>query len=379
MPTSVVSRVAHGHLAFALAVHRALPVAATDTVCWSPFSVASALGLAAAGARGSTRAELAALLGEDHAGGPADLAALLRAAATLTQSPMAGDQPVLAVSNTLWARQDIPIHGGFADELLAWPNGALRDAPFADPEAARGMINADVAETTRGLIRELLAAGDVDHATIAVLVNALYLKVAWINRFADALTRPFHTLAGTTSVPTMRLEKSLGYQAIDGWQVVTLPAAGGVQGVVLLPDRDLASAEAALDVDALARLLAAPVPARVDLYLPKFRVKARAGLQQTLERLGVRTMFGPAANFGAITDEPMRVSSVVHEAVLRIDEQGLEGAAATAVVMRAMALRMDPSRPIVVDVDRPFLFLVRHNETGAIYFIARVVDPGKDL
>ena len=174
----------------------------------------------------------------------------------------------------------------------------------------------------------------------------------------------------------MRLAKRLGYTAARGWQVVVLPAVGGVDAVVLLPDGDLPAAESALDADALATLLAAPTPALLHLFVPKFRVRARARLNQALSELGVRTMFTEQADFDGIS--PRRRCGWIPCSTRRfspIDEQGLEGAAATVMAARAMAMHRDLSQPIEVRVDRPFLFLVRHKQSGAIYFLARVVQP----
>ena len=365
MPASAVDqRLEQQHLAFTLAVQRALAPDPSTTACWSPFSVASALGLTAAGARGVTRTELSNLLGGDQA-------PLLSNAATLD------DDAILAITNTLWAREDISIRPEFAEELLsAWPGGAIRDAPFAtDPNGARQSINADVSDTTHGLIPQLLAPGDITAGTIATLVNALYLKVAWRNAFPDRGTEP-RPFDGAGDVPTMRLSKRLGYAATRGWQAVTLPARGGVEAVALLPDAPLTDAEPALTAPVLADLLDRRALRQIELYLPRFRVRAKADLTSSLAELGVRTLFGKDADLSGITDEPIQVSKVLHEAVLTIDEQGLEGAAATAVVMRMMAMAARPETPIVVRVDRPFLFLVRHAGTGAVYFLARVVRPG---
>jgi serine protease inhibitor len=394
LPTSTVGRqVEHAHLAFTLAVQRALAGRAETAACWSPYSVASALGLAATGARGATRAELCALLrgddasnggvGEGDAGDLGGYSAMLGEAGVLgggSGTTVGGTSaPVLDVANTFWTREDTPIRAEFAAELGRWPNGGVRPAPFhTQPDVARRLINADVAKTTHGLIPELLGAGSVTANTAATLVNALYLKVAWRNAFPDRGTapRPFRTSTGPTEVPTMRLSgKRLDYAAGGGWQVVVLPAAGDVDAVVLLPDGDLGTAEPALDADALAGLLAAPAPMSVDLYLPRFKVRANANLTAALCSLGVRTMFSDQADFSGISDRPMAVSSVRHEAVLTIDERGLEGAAATGVVMRALALHRDLSEPVVVRVDRPFLFVVRHRPSGAVYFLTRVTSP----
>jgi serine protease inhibitor len=379
MPTTTVGRrVEHAHLAFALAVQHALP--GTDTtVCWSPYSVASALGLAATGAHGATRDELTALLMGAADAGLAEHGEMLTEAATLrADGGRRGEPPVLNVANTMWHTPEISILPGFASELAGWPNAAIREAPFSsDQEAARRLINADVSETTRGLIPELLDRGTIKRDTLATLVNALYLKVAWRHSFPDRGTqpRPFHGVSGSADVPTMRLAERLGYGAAGGWQVVVLPGAGEVEGVVLLPDGDIATAESTVDADALAGLLAAPIQRQVTLYLPKFRVRAKADLNQVLTGLGVRTMFGNAADFSGISDSRLAVDSVIHEAVLTVDEQGLEGAAATALVMRAAAMVRSTTEPVEVHVDRPFLFLVRHRPSGAIYFLSRVVQP----
>jgi serpin B len=361
VPVSLVDQ--RQHLAFALAMQRAVAPDPSATACWSPFSVASALGLTASGARGATRAELLELLG-------ADSAALLGPAARLD------DEAIFGVTNTLWARENIAIRPEFADELYAqWPGGAIRDAPFAtDPDGARQLINADVADTTHGLIPRLLAPGDITASTVAALVNALYLKTAWRNVFPERDTRP-RAFDGAGDVSTMRLSKRVGYAAAHGWQAVFLPARGGVEGVALLPDTPLSEAEPALTAPALADLLDARMLRQVELYLPTFTVKARADLTAPLAALGVHTVFSDDADLSGIADEPIQVSKILHEAVLTIDEQGLEGAAATAVVMRMMAMTR-AEQPIVVRVDRPFLFLVRHSETGAVYFLARVVRPG---
>ncbi len=395
-------------LAFTLALHRAVDPDPDNDLCWSPFSVLSALGLTAEGAEGASREELVgALLGESPAvtggggtpaGDPAAgtpardraedglgwdgrlkvQAALLAAAAELVDTGH-GEAPVLAVANTLWATEELLIRRDFADELARWPSGAVKAAPFEDaPEDARKLINTDVAETTRGLIPELIPPGSIRPTTVAALVNALYLKVAWQHRFADSGTgpRPFHAPTGTYEPASMRQTERLGYAHRDGWQVVTLPAAGGVDAVVLLPDEPLTVAEPALDADKLRELLDTTSSQRVQLTMPKINVSTRASFKHPLLDLGVRTPFvaGQAGLTRLCPDPRLYVDDVLHESVLKFDEQGLEGAAATAVTVRMMSMAM-PSDPVVVDVDRPFLVVVLHRETGVPYFVARVVHP----
>jgi serine protease inhibitor len=264
--------------------------------------------------------------------------------------------------------------------VRAWPGGGVRTVDFrGDPGAARQEVNADVERTTNGLIRDLLAADPVRRDTRAILVNALWLRVSWLQEFARSATRPapFRAPGGSIQVPTMQVERRLRYAAAGGWQLVGMPAGGGVVADVLLPDGDLAAAEPALTADALAGLLAAATPALVALWLPKFRVEGEAGLIGPLAALGVRTVFTDASDLSGVTggEEPLKVSEAVHKAVLTVDEGGLEGAAATALTMLRAAAMLAPPRPRQVRVDRPFLLLVRHQHTGAVYFMARITRP----
>lgn len=370
-------------LRFALALHGQVAAGRSAGFAWSPYSVAAALGLTAAGARGRTRSELVDVLAAD---GDLDrLAAALAAGAALSSGASAGGggggaRAELAVANTLWADLTLPLSPAYRDLVKSWPGGSARGADFRGAaEAARQEINADVERSTRGLITDLLSSGAVGRDTGAVIVNALWLRASWTKAFEAAETRPqpFRTPGGPVEVPTMRTTRQLPYAARDGWQVVSIPAGDGVLADVLLPDGDLAAAEADLDADRLESLLADTRPREVALELPRVKVRGQASLAEPLAELGVRQLFTREADLSGVTggEEPLTVDAVVHKAVLTLDEAGLEGAAATAVVMTRLAAVVTPPRPVPVRVDRPFLVLVRHRPTGALYFLARVTDP----
>ncbi|GAA1201755.1 serpin family protein [Prauserella alba] len=364
------------HRAFALAVHRATASGSgTDDACVSPYSAAGALGLVADGARGDTAGEITALL----AGQGSTLAEQIRLldTAAVLEARTGQEEPVLAVSNTLWAWDGLAVEDGYAEALEHRASGRVAVAPFVDdPEAARAAINADVSDTTRELIPELLPPGSVGPDTVATLVNALYLRCAWRHPFpVDATAEAdFHGPDGPLPVPMMRQTARMRYAETAGWQAVAVPAVGGVEAVVLLPDRRLADAESGLDESSLADLLAALAPEQVRLTMPRVSLDVPVPLGDALRGLGVRRMFTPQADLGGLSgDSRLYVSDVLHRAVLRLDEHGLEGAAATAATMRLVSL--PTGEPVVVDVNRPFLLLVRHTGTGAVYFVARVVTP----
>jgi len=358
-------------LRFALALHRLLAADPARSLAWSPYSVASALGLVAAGARGRTREELAAALGDLDA-----LATGLAAGAAFRTDPDATAR--IGVANTLWADLTLPVATEYLSAVKSWPGGSARGADFrADPEAVRADVNADVERSTHGLIPDLLPPGLLSKETRAVVVNALWLRASWMMPFQPDGTRPqpFRSPAGTIEVPTMRITRQLPYAARHGWTVVSVPAGEGVVADVLLPDGDLEAAP--LDADLVGRLLEATRPTQVALELPRVKVRGQASLAEPLAGLGVRALFSREADLSGVTGgrEGLTVDAAVHKAILTLDETGLEGAAATAVMMTRLAAVGPPPRPVPVRVDHPFLLLVRHRGSGALYFLAQVTDP----
>lgn len=329
---------------FALNLHRVAVPDPSSNACWSPFSVASALALAQEAARGETRTELDGLLKDFDASDALDV-------------------PELAVANTLWADDDLTLNPDFS------LTSSVRRTDFSDPSTVRKLVNTDVAETTHGLISELLTDPPPPDAA-AIIVNALYLKVGWLNPFSAWETAPkaFHAPGGDVDVPTMKVTEKFRYARHEGWQTIVLPADSGVEAVILLPDESL---EQPLSPS----VLTARDFTRLDLSLPKVDVRAKFNLKNTLRQLGVERMFARDADFSGLSpDERMFVDDVVHEAVLRLDEEGLEGAAATAVTFRTVSIEI-PADPLVVEVDRPFLLAVRHARSGALYFLAQVARP----
>ena len=245
-------------------------------------------------------------------------------------------------------------------------------------------------------------------------MNAVYLKAEWDEWFDTDATeaKTFTRLNGSkVQVPTMVAHRSAlspvaPYAKGEGWQAVELRyrSQHGVDdpqlAMSLIMPEDLASFEGSLTTDRLRTIVAAldkersgwgsvKCPAAMDagcypydltLYMPKFAIETRAGLSDLLVALGMRTAFDPvSADLTGIhvpagpADNPY-ISAVIHQANIDVDEKGTEAAAATAVGVDTGG---GPSAldHITFRLDRPFLFLLRDVETGAILFMGRVVDP----
>jgi serpin B len=131
--------------------------------------------------------------------------------------------------------------------------------------------------------------------------------------------------------------------------------------------------ERSLDGATLRRIANGLSSAQVALSMPKFSFRTQALLKDALIQLGMEVAFSGRADFSGMTkQEPLQIADVIHQAFIAVDEKGTEAAAATAVVVRATSA---PQPPVELKIDRPFLFLIQDDETGAILFMGRLVDP----
>lgn len=386
-----------------LDLHRRLAAAQADAnLCVSPYSIQCALAMTYAGADGATRAEMAKVL--HYPAGDAihqSLPALNQALADITARTTkqveeekrygGGGEPVaFNLANRLFGQQGYKFEAPFLTQLRDVYRAPLEPIDFSKSAEATKHINDWVEKETRDRIKKLIADGILDGGTRLVLVNAVYLKAPWADKFSEGATKPkpFH-VAGkeAVEVPTMLREARFGYAKRNGYSAVTIPYFGhDLHFLVLVPEdiKGLAAVEKALTAEELASCAKLPASDPVILHLPKFKIEGGSvELGKELQALGMKTAFDqPAgsADFSKMAPrtpaEYLFISQVIHKTFIALDEKGTEAAAATAVVMRAgSAAPKAPPKPIEVKVDRPFVFAIQHRPTGACLFLGRVTDP----
>jgi serpin B len=344
----------------------------------SPASAGLALSLALEGASGATRDSLAAVLG--FAG--ADTGEVTRRNAALVDALRCAPEVTLAVANAVWTRADLSFEPAFADRLRGAYRADIAALDLTSPEAV-DRINAWARDATAGRIPIVLAE-PLDARTAAVLTNAVYFKGRWASEFDPTVTtpRPFHRADGSVAPrPLMTRSGDVAYAAGEGFRVVRLPYRGERLAMyVALPDSGLApaAARAQVTLERFRSAAAAVAPRPVVLALPRFRAECTAELAPAVAALGAASAFDPArAEFGrmlAPRDAARRLwlDRVVQRTFVEVNEEGTEAAAVTAGVMVDSSA---PAPPIAFVVDRPFLFAIRDDHTGAILFLGWIADP----
>lgn len=352
---------------------------------FSPASIAVALEMTYAGARGETAAQMGGVLGVEEAD------ALHEAAGNVLASwnDPSRSAYTLRVANRLFGERRFMFRQPFVDLTASMYSAPLEALDFVtNADRSRVHINEWVARQTNDRIRDLIPPGSIDGLTRLVLANAVYFLARWERPFEpnDTDRRPFFVAANrSVQAPTMQQSESFRYAEVPGAQVLEMPYRGGeIAMTIVLPTErmGLAAIERELDADRLAKWIAALGKERVAVSLPKFRVEPGSiSMTDHLRALGMPLAFDPQrADFDGMaprdaSQDALYVSDVFHKAFVEVDEDGTQAAAASAVVMTMRSASMFARHSVVFNADHPFLFLIRDTRSGAILFMGRLVDP----
>ncbi|EER03620.1 conserved hypothetical protein [Perkinsus marinus ATCC 50983] len=329
----------------------------------SPLSLFQTMAIAAYGAQeGKT---LDGLLNVTHVD---DLEKLCDISRDFSRSN--ADRDVLSCANAVWSSH---LTESFTDDVKANLNAEVfPEAPHKD------IINAWVERKTNGMIKNLLSADPPDGAT---LVNAVHFKDQWKTSFMKSFTREadFHTQqGGKTSMKVDMMvaaspygdtrQKGFDYYADDKVQAAVVPYAhDDYDAVIALPAEGVSVDNfVARDFDVWCEGMQHNKEGSVSF--PKFKVEYGVrDMTKVFERMGL-VLDGDYSKMGP----GLKVGSVFHKAVMTVDEEGTEAAAASAMMMLT-AMPIDP--PFHMVCDRPFLFIVRHRPTNSIVFNAKIKEP----
>lgn len=360
---------------FALRLFRRAGGTNTVNFIVSPYSASSALGLAASGAAGETADEMARMLSIKPTASNTVLDILGETRGTLLASTNAS--AILETTDSFWPELSFGIEPDFSKKAAKRMGAFVRPIPMDAKGQAE--INAFVDEATHGRIPVTFAAPP-EPSTRLIILNTVYFNGKWRKAFekTDTQEMVFHGPAGDKTTPFLRQTDDFPYSKEKGFSVLRLPYGDGAfEMAILLPEKgvSLASLESALTPDVLRKALRkANTPEKVAVEIPKFEFSSTIPLNGPLQAMGMKKAFSGAAEFPGISrTEGLQISDVFQKANVTVDEKGTVASAVTAILMcRAMPM---PVEPVLFRADRPFLFLIRHGETGQILFIGRVASP----
>lgn len=362
--------------AFAMDLFSQLQTQEAPNQFFSPYSIHLALAMAMNGNEGETLEQFRQVL---HFEGM-DIEEANEAAGTLTRFLMELDPKVrLSIANAIWYKQGYTLDESFASRLRDAYDAELASLDMSNAQAA-DIINQWIETNTEGLIKDML--DQVPASAVMYLVNAIYFKADWKYRFDDRLTKkaPFTTSDGSeVQVDMMQLAEAttLKFHTDNGLDYLEIPYSTGQYSLgILTSDEGLQEKLEGLDLEKLEQFREEARESDFLLHMPKFKMRYKVdNLKNDLISLGLTLPFqshpGNFTRLFANTTAPLKISRVIHEALIEVDEKGSEAAAATIVEIRETSL---PSFS-EYKLDKPFVFFIQEKHSGAILFMGKLGDP----
>ena len=373
----LISKLVAANTDFAVDLYMELCKSEPSNIFFSPVSISLALAMAYLGAREKTAAEmkqtfkLTALSDED----------VHEAYKEMNQVLHGDSSYILRTANRIFASKSYTFLQDFLDATKKFYNAEAQVLDFArDAEGSRKTINSWVEDQTASKINNLLPEGSLDASTVLVLVNAIYFKGDWLDKFKAVFTKSgkFNvTAAYCVDVQMMNHKKKMPFgmnEELD-CKIVELPyEEKELSMFIILPNQvnGLGELEKKITSDVLQKLTSEMRNVEVELSLPKFKLEHQFSVKDKLMARGMKDFFiaGQADLSKMDGTKQLYASDVIHKAFIEVNEKGSEAAAATAVFIRRGSVGR-----VVFNADHPFLFGIRDNRSKGILFMGRLANP----
>lgn len=339
----------------------------------SPFSISTALTMTANGAADQTLEKMRNTLKINDL----ELASVNASYKTLLETlPNLDANTKLKIANSIWPQVDFPVLPGFLQTNSTNFDSEVIPVDFKNATPVIAQVNGWVKDKTEGLIPETLTS--LPDNLVMLLINAIYFKGTWRTEFdpEDTHQADFFAPSGAVPVDMMHIQESdFAYFQNGLFQAIDLPYGDSIYSMsVFLPSENHTVNDIIAEMNPAAynMWLSSFYKQPVELFLPKFKMGYDIRLKKTLSDMGMAVAFSDNADFSKIsTAGHLAIGDVIHKAVVEVSEKGTEAAAVTVVEIINTSIPVTP----IVNVNRPFLFVIRDNKTKCILFMGKIVNP----
>jgi len=348
-----------------------------ENLFFSPFSIEMALCMTKEGARNDTKTAFENVLQNDPT---LNTEAVQRSIRELLSCKDSSNQ--LKIANAIWIKNKYPLTADYQKNIQTQYLAEAFQVDFSNPNKSANQINTWASQKTTQLIRNVISPDQINDSTRLVVTNAVYFMGKWAKKFDSTLTRKnnfYGQNADPVKVDFMHETEKLDYFENNEFQMITKYYKGYDKSFcVILPKKKdgISSLEAKMNTRLYDSIFNHVSIKEIDLFIPKFKLETSYSLNESLSKLGLKIAFTDYADFSGISSEShLKISSVLHKAYIKIDEEKTEAAAVTAVKLNSY-IGSNPApkpHPTIFNADHPFLFMILDRKTKALIFMGRYV------
>ncbi|RXN22843.1 Z-dependent protease inhibitor-like protein [Labeo rohita] len=363
---------------FAMNLYRKISSYHDKNIFFSPLSVSTSFATLLLAAKGSTRSEIVKGLNLNPLDVTGD-AMLIPQLFEQLQKNISQDKKLHTEQGTaLFVDDGFNVERVFSDQIETFFCADVNNVDFSKTEHSKSIINEYVNRKTGGKVNKMVTS--IEPLTQMMLLNTIFFQGEWDRPFdpnSTEMSRFYIDKYNIVQVPMMVKEDKFS-TAEDGElraRVLRLPYRGGAALLIVLPDTaaDYTVIDDEISAERFYGWIKNLRRIKMEVHLPKFKMEQSYKLHEILPQMGISSIFLHSANLtGLSKDAHLKVSQVLHKAVIEVDEKGTTATSATTVGITAYSL------PPTFIVNRPFFFFLYHEATSSLLFMGRVIDPTKN-
>uniref|UniRef100_A0A8C1WMR3 Si:ch1073-416d2.3 n=1 Tax=Cyprinus carpio TaxID=7962 RepID=A0A8C1WMR3_CYPCA len=376
--TPDVTDLAFKNIDFAMNLYRKISSYHDKNIFFSPLSISTSFATLLLAAKGSTRSQIEKGLNLDSLDGTGHATLIPQLFEQLQKNISQDGKLHIEQGTALFVDEHFNVETVFSDQIKTFFGADVNNVDFSKTELSKSTINEYVSRKTGGKVNEMVTC--IEPLTQMMLLNTIFFQGDWDRPFDPnntEMSRFYVDKYNIVQVPMMVKEDKFS-TAEDRElraRVLRLPYRGGAALLIVLPDAaaDYTVIDDEISAERFYGWIKNTKRIKMEVHLPKFKMEQSYDLHEILPHLGISNVFLRSANLTGLSQDPhLRVSQVLHKAVIEVDEKGTTAASATSVGITAYSL------PATFIVNRPFFFFLYHEATSSLLFMGRVIDPTKN-
>ncbi|XP_024416252.1 serpin I2 [Desmodus rotundus] len=374
---------------FAADLYQALCSSHENNIIFSPLGTMLALGMVQLGAKGKAQQQIRQTLKFQETSTGEEFSVLKSFFSAISEKKQ---EFTFNLANALYLQEGFTVKEQYLHGNKKFFQSAIKVVDFQDAKACAETISAWVESKTDGKIKDMFSGKEFGPLTRLVLVNAIYFKGDWKQKFRKEDTQLMNFTekdGAAVKVPMMKalLRTKYGYfsESSMNYQVLELPYKDDEFSLlIILPAEgvNIEKMEKLITAHQILKWFSEMQEEEVEISLPRFKVEQKLDFKEALYSLNITEIFSGGCDLSGITDSSeLYVSQVMQQVFFEINEDGSEAATSTGVhIPVIMSLARNQ-----FTANRPFLFIMKNNPTDSILFMGRVTSPdtqnmtGRDL
>ncbi|KAG1936392.1 protein Z-dependent protease inhibitor isoform X2 [Pimephales promelas] len=373
--TPDVTDLAFKNVDFAMNLYRKISSYHDKNVFFSPLSVSTSFATLLLAAKGSTRSQILKGLNLDSLDGSGDASLVPRLFEQLQKNISQDRRLQMEQGTALFVDERFPVESLFSEQIKTFFGADVNNVDFSKAELSKSIVNEYVSRKTGNKVNEMVTS--IEPLTKMMLLNTIFYQGEWDHPFnpnSTEMSRFYVDKYKIVQVPMMFQEDKFS-TAEDRElraRVLRLPYRGGAALLIVLPDAtaDYTVIDDEINAERFFGWIKNMRRMRMEVHLPKFKMEQSYNMHEILPHLGIDSVFLDSANLTGLSKEGhLKISQVLHKAVIEVNEKGTSAASATSVGITAYSL------PATFIINRPFFFFLYHEATSSLLFMGRVIDP----